>query len=391
MNRSLLIAILMAIAAVVWILSGSFGPSDTAAITDNSEQQDSVHASDKPHKEDTHAARFQVRVASVSAESMSEEVQLQGEVVANREVEIRAETQGSIASISANKGTRLKPGEVIANIAMNDRQARLEQAKAELKVRKADLEAGIKLKAKRLLSENQHERNLANVVAAEAAVKQIQVEIKHTQITAAFTGVLDELHVEVGDYVSSGDPVAKLVDDTAMLIRAQVPQQYISQLELGQAVSATLLDNSTHSGAITYISSSADQATRTFMIEAKAQNESLRRFGQSARVTINLGERMAHKLSPSVLDLANDGSLRVKGIDENNRVISRSVTILRNENDGVWLSGLPEQFELITVGQGFVSEGELVDPIRNESLDDSLSNDSPNNNSLNKAASRETK
>lgn len=386
MNRSLLIAILMAIAAVVWILSGSFGPSDTAAITDNSEQQDSVQASDKPHKEDTHAARFQVRVVSVSAESMSEEVQLQGEVVANREVEIRAETQGSIESISAKKGTRLKPGEVIANIAMNDRQARLEQAKAELKVRKADLEAGIKLKAKRLLSENQHERNLANVVAAEAAVKQIQVEIKHTQITAAFTGVLDELHVEVGDYVSSGDPVAKLVDDTAMLIRAQVPQQYISQLELGQAVSATLLDNSTHSGAITYISSSADQATRTFMIEAKAQNESLRRFGQSARVTINLGERMAHKLSPSVLDLANDGSLRVKGIDENNRVISRSVTILRNENDGVWLSGLPEQFELITVGQGFVSEGELVDPIRNESLDDS-----PNNKSLNKAASRETK
>ena len=359
MNRSVKIAIVMAVVATIWVLSGSLSqedPSDASQLAAN-------EASETNEPE----ALFPVRVKQIEAQTMSDQIALQGEVLANREIEIKAETHGTVAKLNAEKGDRLKPGATILNIAINDRMARLEQAKAELRVRKADLEAGTQLKAKRLISQNQHEQNEANVVAAQAAVKQIQVEIEHTRVNAAFAGVLDELMVEKGDYLSAGDPIARLVDDSAVTIRAQVPQQHIAKVKLGQQARAELLDGTEITGTITYIASSAHPDTRTFTIEAKADNQdTVSRFGQSARVNINMGERQAHKLSPSYLDLDNKGALRVKGIDANNQVITHSVAIIRNENDGVWLDGIPEHFELITVGQGFVSAGQTVKPIREE-------------------------
>ncbi len=54
------------------------------------------------------------------------------------------------------------------------------------------------------------------------------------------------------------------------------------------------------------------------------------------------------------------GVLQVKGVDDKNRVVTHSVDIIRSERDGVWLKGLPDEFRIITIGQGFVSQGDEV-------------------------------
>lgn len=352
MNRSVIIALILAIAASLWVVSGSFSSTEPAQAAHKSSNIQSKPATEL----------FTVRVKAVEAETMFDEIELQGEVLANRDIEIKSETHGTVASLKAEKGDELARGGIILNIATNDRLARLEQAKAQLNVAKSDLAAGSKLKAKRLLSQNQHDRNLANVVAAQATVKQIEVELSQTKITAAFAGMLDELYVEQGDYLSAGDPIARLVDHSGITIRTQVPQQHIAKLKLGQRAKAVLLDGTQVSATISYIASSADSTTRTFTVEAKAKNSAkLKRFGQSARVKIILGERLAHKLSPSYLDLDKSGGLRVKGV-EGDRVVTHNVQMIRNEQDGVWLAGIPEQFDLITVGQGFVADGQQVKP-----------------------------
>lgn len=351
MNRPVKISIALAILAIAWIASGSF-------------ESDSKQASNDQSTETPANPAFKVRVRDIVAQAMNDSIILQGDVHAAREILIKAETHGAIAKLNRKQGDRVNAGNSILNIAMNDRGARLQQAKAELKVRQTDLEAGLQLKKKNLLSQNQHEQNQANVVAAEAAVKQIQVEITQTKVEAAFSGILDELHVEKGDYVSSGDPIARLVDDSEITIAAQVPQQHIAKVKIGQSVTATLLNGDSVSGEITYIASSANPETRTFLIEAQgANNGQVQRFGQSASVRVNLGEKLAHKLSPSFLDLNKDGELRVKGVDENGSVVAKDVEIIRNERDGVWLDGIPERFRIITVGQGFVSVGDKVDPV----------------------------
>ncbi len=359
MNRSVLLSIILAIGAIAWVLSGAL-----------TQDEESVQASASDSADSPSRTAFKVRVSPRKAERVTDIVTLQGGIEALRSIEIKAETHGTIANLHAEKGQILNTGDPILQLAVSDREAQLDKARAELALRKVDLESGRKLRQKNLISENQHQQNIANVAAAQAAVKAIEVELEHTRIQAAFSGILNDLHVEEGDYVAAGDPIASLVDSSQVIITAEVPQQHIAKLSEGQAVTATLLDGSRILGKIYYVSSSANPDTRTFTIEARADNAvGLNRFGQSASVAIELGEHQAHKLSPSLLSLNSQGDLLVKAINENNRVTTHQVEILRSEADGIWLAGLPEEFKLITVGQGFVAAGDEVDAIIDEDSD----------------------
>lgn len=355
MNRSLLISIVMAIVATLWILSGTLKEDETQSAASSE-----LHGKETEDKE-----LFRVTVEQYVAQDYMERIDLQGEIDADRNVDIRVETQGAITRLIAAKGDRMQEGQSILQLAMNDREARLARAKADLKVAEAELKSSLSLKKKNLLSDNQLQQNQAAVMAAEASVKEVELEIEHTRVLSPFSGVLNELHVEQGDYVSAGTVVATVVDDRSLVISTFVPQQHVAKLALGQRVEASLLNGTFLQGGITYISTSADPATRSFKIEAVAKNlPKVMRFGQSARVSILLGNRKAHKLSPSLLSLDSRGGLQIKSVDANGHVIAHAVELLRSENDGVWLSGLPEVLELITVGQGFVSIGEKVKAVR---------------------------
>jgi multidrug efflux system membrane fusion protein len=357
MNRSVILSILMAVIATIWVLSGSFSASEDAESVEQGSSEQAEGA----------VPSFKVKVQKRIAQTMQDQILLQGGIEAARQIEVRAETQGTIEKIHATKGDQLKTGQAILSLAMNDREARLAKAKAELRVAQTELASSKSLKDKNMISENRYQQMLSDVVAAQAEVKQIEVEIEQTNISAAFKGILNSVHVELGDYVSSGTAIATLVDQDWVTITAQVPQQHIAKIKQGQTVEATLLNGTQLSGKIDYISSSADPATRTFLIEAKAKNSvGVQYFGQSARVRIYLGERSAYLMSPSLLNLSSDGSLQVKTLDSEKKVVSYNVSMIRSDNQGIWLGGLPDEIELITVGQGFVSDGEIVDPIYDE-------------------------
>jgi len=67
-------------------------------------------------------------------------------------------------------------------------------------------------------------------------------------------------------------------------------------------------------------------------------------------------------MSPAVLSLGATGALGVKTVDDENTVIFTQVTIERAQTDGIWVSGLDDEVDIITVGQGYVNEGQTVDP-----------------------------
>ena len=72
---------------------------------------------------------------------------------------------------------------------------------------------------------------------------------------------------------------------------------------------------------------------------------------------------MAHRVSPAVLALDDNGNLGVKTLAEDNTVAFREIKIVKTESNGAWVTGLPNEVTLITLGQGFVNPGEEVEPI----------------------------
>jgi len=69
----------------------------------------------------------------------------------------------------------------------------------------------------------------------------------------------------------------------------------------------------------------------------------------------------AHRVSPSLFTLNDDGALGLRTIDHENRVKFYPVVIIEDSPDGAWVTGLPENARLITLGHEFVAEGQIVE------------------------------
>jgi multidrug efflux system membrane fusion protein len=85
--------------------------------------------------------------------------------------------------------------------------------------------------------------------------------------------------------------------------------------------------------------------------------------GLTAKLLIPQPKQFAHNISPALLILSDQGQLGIKGITPDNKVIFHAIDILKAENTGIWITGLAEETQVITVGQGFVDYGEKVIPV----------------------------
>ena len=147
-------------------------------------------------------------------------------------------------------------------------------------------------------------------------------------------------------------------------MRANVTQKEVMNLSVGQAVTARFLNNQSYTGTIRYIASVADEGTNTFKIEAAFDNpDSQYRAGFSTQLDINYDTVSAVRLSPAFLALDEAGNIGVKTIDSDNKVVFTKIDIVKSEQSGVWLAGLAEQANVITLGQGFVRIGDTVAPV----------------------------
>ena len=87
------------------------------------------------------------------------------------------------------------------------------------------------------------------------------------------------------------------------------------------------------------------------------------RSGLTVNARIGLGEVLAHLISPALFTLGDSGEIGVRTLDESNRVVFQTVSIVEDGPGGVWITGLPDTTNLITVGQESVSAGEIVEPV----------------------------
>ncbi len=80
----------------------------------------------------------------------------------------------------------------------------------------------------------------------------------------------------------------------------------------------------------------------------------------TAEVALPLETVLAHFISPAILTLSDKGRIGVMTVDEESRAHFVSVQIVEDEQDGVWVSGLPNEATLIVVGQEFITDDQKV-------------------------------
>ncbi len=348
MSNSFKIAVGVFIAASIWVSSGLiFGVEEK--ITPAAGESSS-----------TDEAFPKVRTKNSVARDHQRSIVLYGRTEGVRSVQVKVETAGRITHVPKQKGSFIKKGDVIALMGIGDRQARLRQAKALVNRYAIAYEAAQKLSKKQFRSKVQLAEAVSNLESAKANLRSIRIDIERTTVRAPFDGVLNDVKIEVGDYVAIGDVSATVVDLDPILIIGQVTEQFSRYLSIGDRARITLIGGDVLEGIVSYISKVGSTQSRTFRIEVSLPNPGrLIPEGVTTELRLNLGLIKAHFLSPAALTLNELGELGVKTV-KSDKVQFHKVQIIDDTQQGVWLTGLPDEVELIIVGQEFVQSNQKV-------------------------------
>lgn len=350
-RSSFVIAIAIGAIIVVWMASGSLseGGPDTEQVAEDTNNTQAVAS---------------VRVATLTAQTRDASLTIRGQTSALRKVTLRSETQGIIAELPIERGEHVAEGDIICQIAINAREAQLEEARALLAQREAEYTAAQELGERGYRSDIQRAGALAARNSARAAMRAAEVELERTRIRAPFDGILDVRDVNVGDYMSPGAACGVVVDQDPFLIVGQVSERDVGKLTLGAQGVGRLIDGTRVQGHIRFIGTQADPATRTFRVELEVPNEEgLLRDGVTSDIVVPIRSVEAHHISSAILSLADTGEVGVKVVDDNNVVHFMPVELVEDTGDGFWVRGLPHTARVITVGQEFVVDGERVNPV----------------------------
>ncbi len=358
-----------------------------------------------------------VRVVVQRSESqeIDSAVILRGRTEAARQVEVQAETQGTVISEPLRKGTFVDRGDTLCELDPGTREASLAEARARLteaesrvptaEAAKAEAEARLReaeinLRNARRLSEGGYSSETsvisfeaqleaasaavesaasglvsarAGIEAAQAAVAGAEREIEELTIHAPFAGLLETDTAELGLLMQPGSPCATVVQLDPIKLVGFAPEVDVEKIMVGAPAKGTLASGQTLTGRVSFVSRSADESTRTFRVEVSVPNEGLQiRDGQTAEILVAANGKKAHLLPQSALTLDDQGRLGVRIVaTAETGPVARfvPVTLLRDTVDGVWLTGLDDQTEVIVVGQEYVTDGVAVAPSYRESTE----------------------
>jgi len=353
MNKSYAAAGVLVVVLTVWMVSGLFKADSAANEQDTSAGQTEENA--QPMK---------VQVRLLRPETMNRELTLQGQVEAKRHLRIRSDVSGTVTDIPVPKGSRVKKDDLLVKLSLDGREVELGEAKARVRAALSQEKAAKQLRKQGLQSQIQLEQAQAALASARASLNKIRLDVVNTQILAPFDGILNGLPVELGQQIDRGSVVADVVDDSAFIVTATAAQQTINSLSPGQPVEAKLITGDLLPGKITFISAIADPTTRSFEIEAEVVNRKAAiAAGVSASLVVPVESVDAFFVSPSSISLGPDGEIGVKTVNPDNVVEFHTVSLVQTTHDGAWVTGIPAGSRLITLGQGFVSPGQTVEPV----------------------------
>lgn len=207
------------------------------------------------------------------------------------------------------------------------------------------------------------ESALSAIQAAEAAIASAEKEIERLKIHAPFAGLLETDTAELGALMQPGSACATVIQLNPVKIVGYVAESDVARVDHGAQAGARLVSGREVAGKVTFVSRSADPLTRTFRVEILVDNEDLSiRDGQTAEIAIAAEGAPAHLLAQSSLTLDDDGRLGVRSVSAEETVAFLPVTLLRDTREGVWVTGLPDTVDVITLGQEYVTDGVPVAP-----------------------------
>jgi RND family efflux transporter MFP subunit len=323
-------------------------------------------------KADTTAAsavKKLVSVDTVRVQDFTHYIDLQGKIDAKNVAYVAPRGGGgTVKAIYVSKGQAVRKGQLL--LKLDDAIARQQVATAQQQI--AGLEAQAKLsqsiyerqqnlwkqnigtEVQVLQAKTRMEADASQLSTARANVRLAQESLNMTNVYAEINGIIDVLNIRVGEFFSGGQMT--IVNTTDLKILVQVPENYLSKIQVGTPIVVTLpeLNNRMINATVSVVSKFIDPITRSFYIEGKIPSDKDFRPNQIATVRIQDYKATATIAVPvNVVQSDEKGKYVYIMGTENGRQVARKRVV----NVGEAYGGLIEIKSGLTGGELIISEG----------------------------------
>lgn len=224
------------------------------------------------------------------SESLNEEMTVSGTLMAYQEVSITSELSRKVVSVYAKEGKFVNSGALLFKLDDADLIAELEQLKQQEKLVLLNERRLKDLIDREAAIQQDYDQAFTNLKVLQAKIEQLKVMIAKTSIRAPFSGNLGIVNVYPGTYVTPGNPLALLTDNSQLKIDFAIPEKHANTLKPGDEVQYQVeSDEKVYKAKIVAHEAGLDQKTRTLLMRAVSSNSSRELLpGQSARLAIRL-------------------------------------------------------------------------------------------------------
>lgn len=207
--------------------------------------------------------------------------------------DLSLEASGVVEKIMFQSGEEVAAGQALLELRKDTDRAKLDSLKATAELNEINLrrdQAQLKLKA---VAQATVDTDLANLKSAKADIAQQEALIAQKTLRAPFAGRLGIRNVDVGQYLAAGATVVTLQQLDTLFLDFVLPQQTLSELDVGQTILATVdaWPGQKFTGKITAINPKVDQASRNVQVRASFANADRRlRPGMFAQTEVAIGK-----------------------------------------------------------------------------------------------------
>lgn len=297
---------------------------------------------------------MQVVAVEAKAQPVTEALSLVGTIAANETVEIKAETEGIVLEILFEEGKAVEKGQLLIRLDDTKLAASVAEAESNFRLSTANFERAKQLFRDTLISKQEYDQAAATFELNHATLELKKRQFKDTQVHAPFAGLTGARNVSPGQVITKDTVLTTLVDLDPVKVEVSVPERYLKQLKVGQALefSVAAFPGQRFKGEVYFISPQINENLRTALVKAQIPNEDHKLLGgMFASLDLTLQVRDSAIVIPEPAIISNGDKFSVFVVDAEGKAQLRPIQV------GIRLAGRAEVMKGLNVGELVVVEG----------------------------------
>lgn len=311
-----------------------------------------------------------VTVARAGFGSVVHYIDAIGTLKASDTVELKAEIDAKISKIYFTEGTKVKEGDLLLELDSTKARAELMEDEAQYRRAKSEFEPIKQLASRGVAARIERDKKQAEMESYAARVESRKATLAKHSIFAPFNGVIGLKNVSVGQYVSPGTPLLKIVSMQSLKVDFKVAEDQIGNVYVGQAIDVYLGgdQSQTYTAKVVAIDPETEDTSHSFKVRAvldvpDVSIDKLRdlRPGRFATVKIALDSDERGILVPESSIEGTGDSKTVYVVKDNLAIRTAVTTGVRKNGDIEILTGVDDGDIVVTAGQAGVIDGKAVE------------------------------